>query len=205
MSGVAILRRMDSGATLVVAYREHRPYLALSAGLFVAGFLAGVALFLQGIDLFAALGIGSFESLIPENVTAASILANNTRAFALMVVGVLTFGLLTVFGLVFNGLVIGYVAGAIAARRGIGFVLAGILPHGVLELPALFAAGAVAFRVVVRVRERIFGPRDRVMSGPEWRRTGAFVVAAWVLLLVAAVVEFYVTGALLNALFGSGG
>lgn len=188
--------------TLRLAYREHRPYLAASAGLFALAVVGGVALQVGGVDLFAALGLGSLGELFPDRITAVTILVNNTRAFALFVAGALTGGLLTLFGLGFNGLVVGFVVADVVAQRGVAFVFVGLAPHGVLELPALFAAAAVSFRVVVRLGGRVFGDRDRVMSRAEWRRTGGFVLAAWVALAVAAFVEFYVTAALLDALFG---
>lgn len=187
--------------SLRLAAREYRPYAVLAAALFGLGVVVGVAM-LGRVDLFELLGVGDASGLFPERVTAVTILVNNTRAVAVMVLGALTLGLLTALALVFNGVVVGYVAGGAAGEQGLGFVLVGLLPHGVLELPAIFVAGGVAFRIVHLTALRVAGRRDVVLGKAGWKRTGLLLVATWVALLLAAVIEFYVTGALLRALFG---
>ena len=187
--------------SLRLAGREHLPYALFSTALFLVGVVGGVAL-VGRVDLFAALGVGDASGLFPETVTAVTILVNNTRAVALMVLGALTLGLLTALALVFNGVIVGYVAGGIAAERGLAFVVVGLAPHGILELPAIFVAAGVAFRVVHATALRVIGRREYVLGRAGWKRTGQLLVTAWVALLVAAVVEFYVTGTLLQALFG---
>jgi len=191
----------DLGAGLRAGYRDHRRYLALSTAVFAVGVVAGVAVYLQGIDLLARLGLDSLRDLFPENITVFTILINNTRAFGLMVLGAITGGLLTLFALLFNGLLIGFVLGGVAADRGIAFVFVGLVPHGIFELPALFAGAAVGLRVVHLTGKRLLGRRDRVLSRREWRETGLFLVGAWTVLAFAAFVEIHVTGTLLEVLF----
>jgi len=188
-------------ASLRLAGREHLPYALFATALFLVGVVVGVAL-IGRVDLFAALGVGDASGLFPETVTAVTILVNNTRAVVLMVLGALTLGLLTALALVFNGVVVGYVAGGIAAERGLPFVVLGLAPHGILELPAIFVAAAVAFRVVHLAALRVIGRREYVLGTEGWKRTGLLLVAAWIALLAAAVVEFYVTGTLLRIVFG---
>ena len=185
-----------------LAVREHRRYLIASVALFLVGTALGVALVAGGVDLLAELELDNLRQVFPAEPTVSFILVNNTRAFIVFLLGAFTLGLLTVLGLVVNGVLLGYVGGIAASNQGIGFVVLAIAPHGILELPALFAASAVAFRVVARVGARVLGRRSTVMSGDEWRRTAGFVVAAWVVLAVAAFVEIYVTFALVEALYG---
>ena len=193
-------------SVLTVAYagwRDHRPFVAFSALVFLLGTLAGVGLDLSGVDLFGALGLDSVTDLFPETITAVTILLNNTRAFLLFVAGALTLGLLTVLALVFNGVVVGYVMSGAAAEKGFLFVVLGLVPHGVLELPALFVASGVAFRLVYVVPAYLIGRRNRVLNELDLKRTIALVGVAWVVLAVAAFVEFYVTGGILQAVFGT--
>ncbi|WP_162991448.1 stage II sporulation protein M [Halostella salina] len=187
---------------LALAAREHRRYLLFSLGVFLVGTLGGVGLVVQDVDLLAELGFSEIRGVIPGELTVLSLLANNTRAFAIMLLGALTLGLLTAFGLVVNGVLVGYVGAIAGGQQGLGFVLLAIAPHGVLELPALFVASAVAFRVVARTALRVAGRRDSVQTRAEWRRTLGFVAAAWIALAVAAVIEIHVTFPLVEALYG---
>lgn len=190
-------------ADLLVAWAEHRRYVGFSAVLFLLGIPVGVLLSLEGFDLAAALGLEGIEELFGEDVelTVRFLLTNNTQVFVLMVAGALTAGLLTVFALAFNGFVVGYVVTPIAADEGVLFVFVGLAPHGVPELFAFFVAGGVGFRLVVCVVERVRGTREVVLGRDGWRRVAILLVAAWLLLAVAAVIEAHVTAALLDLLF----
>lgn len=187
---------------LRLAWEEHRRYVGFSALLFLVGMPVGVLLSLQGFDLAAALGLDDIEELFPEDaeLTATFILTNNTRVFLLLVVGAVTAGLLTFFTLALNGFIVGYVITPIVAEEGIAFVLLGLLPHGVPELLAFFVAGGVAFRTVVGVFEKLRGNRDVIYGREGWRQVGVFLAVAWVILAVAAVIEAYVTVAILETL-----
>jgi len=186
---------------LALAAREHRRYLRFSVALFLLGTVGGVALVAEGVDLFARLGFEGPSGVFPAEPTVPFLLANNTRAFAVFLLGALTLGLVTVLGLVVNGVLLGYVGAVAGSQQGVGFVVLAIAPHGVLELPALFAASAVAFRVVARTALRVAGRRETVQTRAEWRRTLGFVAVAWIALAVAAVVEIHVTFRLVEALY----
>lgn len=183
------------------AVAEHRTYVLFSAGLFLLGAVIGAAM-VGRVDLWAVLGVEDARQLFPENVTAVTILLNNTRAAVVLVLGALSLGVVTALVLLFNGILVGYVAGLAAAERGVGVVLLAILPHGVIELPAIFVAGAVAFRVVHVTALRVIGRREAVLGMDGWRRAGILLGTAWLALVVAAIVEFYVTKPLVDAVAG---
>ncbi|WP_249361542.1 stage II sporulation protein M [Haloterrigena sp. H1] len=132
---------------------------------------------------------------------AQFLLVNNSRAFLLSILGVLTLGLLTAWAMVFNGIIVGNVGAFIAGSVGVGYILVGLLPHGIFELPALFIAAGVGFRLLYRVGQRIRGSRSSIITKRYLYRTGLLVLAGWLLLVVAAVVEAFVTPALLETLF----
>ncbi len=84
-----------------------------------------------------------------EMMSAASafIITNNIRACITATAGGILFGLGTLFTLVYNGFLLG-VIGSMFLSRGAEYELyfwAGILPHGVLELPAICIAGGAGF------------------------------------------------------------
>jgi len=185
---------------LTRAFREHWRYFLLAAGLFIAGMVIG-ALLVERIDLFAMIGIGEFEEVLPEQITTALILINNTLVMLVTLLGVFTLGLLTTVVIVFNGIVVGYVVTPIARDVGVDFVLVGLLPHGVLELPAFFMTAAVAFRLLHLFILRVLDRRDRLLDEGGLYRIGLYLATAWVLLAIAAIIEVHVTLWLLETLY----
>lgn len=179
---------------------EHWPYVKLATAIFVLGILVGVLL-VDRIDLFALLGFDELDEVIPEELTTFTILLNNSIVFLLAVVGVLSFGALTAIILLFNGLLVGYVATPVAAELGFGFLIVGLAPHGVLELPAFFVAGAVAFRLLHRFLLRIRDRRERILDPGEGRRIALVLGVSWLALALAAVIEVHLTVWLLETFY----
>lgn len=75
------------------------------------------------------------------------IFARNLAVYALLVAGIISGGLTTVFTLAFNGFLIGSMFGVastvdIPIKAGVWL----LAPHGVLELPLLFLAGAIGLQ-----------------------------------------------------------
>lgn len=188
---------------LRIALAEHRWHVGAATGLFGLGVLGGVGLHLAGVNLLEVLGLSSPEELLPEDVelTTWFIFRNNARVLLLLVGGALTLGLLTVLGLVFNGVVIGWVVAVAAGEAGLGLTLALLVPHGVLELPAFWIAAGVAFRLLTRPVSYLLGRYDHVYTRAEAGRAALLVVVALLAVLLAAAIEVHVTPAIAEALF----
>jgi uncharacterized membrane protein SpoIIM required for sporulation len=78
---------------------------------------------------------------------SGGIFTNNARVALAAFAGGLTGGLLTLFSLVFNGLILGLVGGLVI-KSGQGEVIWRLLvPHGVLELSLIIASGAAGLRL----------------------------------------------------------
>lgn len=204
------------------AAREFAPAMALSTGVFLLGTLVGVGMAFADVNLFTLLGVQDLGDLLPDIgelnqfEVLALIFLNNTRVFTMFVVGAITAGLLPALGVGFNGLLLGYVAVVTAGQQGVLFIVVGLGPHGIIEIPALILGGAVAFRLFGRTVWRVIGPaldgrdlpdflppvRPGVMTRDEWYRTGLVVLTGYLALAVAALVETFVTSTLLSALFG---
>ncbi|QLK24462.1 stage II sporulation protein M [Natrinema zhouii] len=205
--------RSDGGypprAALADAWDEHSRYVGFATGLFAFGILVGIALMVAGYNLLEIIEELVGEPLFPDiggqsrTELARFLLVNNTRAFLLSILGVLTLGLLTVWAMVFNGIIVGNLGAVVASNVGIGYILVGLLPHGVFELPALFIAAGVGFRLLYRVGQRLRGSRNAILTRRYLYRTGLLVLVGWLLLVVAAIIEAFVTPALLEALFAA--
>lgn len=75
------------------------------------------------------------------SLMSAEIMTNNIRVAMLAFAGGITFGLLTIYLLVYNGVIIGALA-ALFWNSGNSYIFwAYIVPHGIIELLAIFIAG----------------------------------------------------------------
>lgn len=182
--------------------QEFGIYLAVSAGVFLLGIAAGYAVLLSGDpvaeQLIEAVKNGVFADIVGDApaVVAAKIFLNNLQACILLFLGGATFGLLTFFILLSNGLIIGVFVGEIAERLGPFGLAVGLIPHGIFELPALFIAAALGFSLARSLLGDLSGAGDAAAEAT--RLGGLFLRAVVPLLLVAAVVEAFITPALLQ-------
>lgn len=135
----------------------------------------------------------------------AFIFANNLMVSMLMVYAGAFFGILPLFALLSNGLLVGYLAQASNSKGELGTFLLGILPHGVIEIPAVILACSYGIKFGVTAAKGILFfpiPSKRTINGAKLLRLLkvslplALLMAG--LLLTAALIESMVTYALLN-------
>jgi uncharacterized membrane protein SpoIIM required for sporulation len=136
--------------------RACAPFILLAAGLFlIPALLVGVLLYLQPHSAIWLLPEGTqplvtsierqelwIDIPLHERPYASSfIMTNNIQVSFFAFGGGITAGLLTLFVLINNGLLIGGLTG-LTARYGIGFDLwTFVIGHGVIELTTIFIAG----------------------------------------------------------------
>ena len=134
-------------------------------------------------------------------IDAPSLFLNNTRAVAfIFLVGLFSFGVL---GILFYMVNIGLIGGLFAAFQLLGMkpwpmFLAGVVPHGIFEIPALMIGSAA----VLYMGASIVTPQLGKSMGEvilelfaDWAKIFLGVVVP--LLAIAAVIEAYITPGLL--------
>ncbi len=190
-------------AILFRAYlRELRPFLIASVLIFAVGAALGVAVAsrVPGLsDQFSESIAGflkSFRDLPKPQLAAAIFLNNSVKTFAAILLG-LGFGILPAFFLVVNGAVLGVVFYLSSHSRGVWPSLLGILPHGVVELAAVFLGTAIGLLLGDRVFKRL--TRKSAAKIELGRALRFFAVVILPMLLVAALIEAFVTTALMRA------
>jgi stage II sporulation protein M len=76
------------------------------------------------------------------------IFTNNLRAVTVMLITGMFFGLVPFFSLAFNGFIVGVFLGLIFYQgHSLMYFIAGVAPHGILEIPAIIIAGAYGIKV----------------------------------------------------------
>jgi uncharacterized membrane protein SpoIIM required for sporulation len=190
------------------AIRDNWAYLALSTGIFILGGLIGwwfawdnpqfIGLLLPPTSANALLRkvrddgelwMGSILSGT-DPTDAAGLMINNISVAFQATAGGMLFGIGTVFILFFNGLLIGSVA-ALVGQNNLAYPFwAFVFPHGSLELPAIFVAGAAGLLIG---RALLFpAPYRRVDALKQYGlQAGKLTFAVIPMLIIAGVIEAF--------------
>jgi len=175
-----------------------------------------VAIFLFGIGLISGLMTPGSDTVLPAEDTAAltelvdllstlpnwaifiAILIKNITALSISFILSPVFCLVPVIALALNGWLIGLVSATVIQEESLGYLLTGLLPHGIFELPALIMGEAVALSFGTAIVLAIFRKEKRALLLPNLRQNLRYLIIALALLLPAALIETYLTPVLLN-------
>jgi stage II sporulation protein M len=120
------------------------------------GYASGNAHPKEAVLLFDKL-FESFSSLKNINIIAMFlfIFVNNAvKSFAVLFLGTF-FGVVPVFFVAINGTLIGIMSSVVTAKHGAGFLFAGTIPHGILEIPAFLIAASYGVQLGKRYYRKL--------------------------------------------------
>ncbi len=142
--------------------------------------------------------VGSLGELHPA-VLFIIILLNNLRSLVLsfFLSPLLLLGPLLTLGL--NGLIIGNISSLVVEQQSLGFLVIGLLPHGIFEIPSLIIAEAAALSFGFVVIRSIFNRDLRPQVFPSFIANLKYLAIALALLVPAALIETFVTPVLLDS------
>jgi stage II sporulation protein M len=172
--------------------------ILLAILLFSGSALIGTGLILYNPDLGdtfmgvlqESLNIEEMLNNPPETI-ALKLFLNNLQACIILFLGGVTFGLLTAFVLMINGLIVGAVIQISIELQGVLFVIAALFPHGIVELPALFISGALGFMLASALKREWEGEGDAALEA--MRYAALFAKTVLPLLVIAAITEAFIT------------
>lgn len=128
------------------------------------------------------------------------ILMNNVLVSVFMVYSGVMLGIIPLYSLLSNGLIMGYLAHQNVPETGWGPFILAILPHGIIELPAFILACAFGIRfgaVMMKSFFFLFSPARRAANNAAFVRllkvSVPLVILVALLLMAAAVVESMIT------------
>jgi uncharacterized membrane protein SpoIIM required for sporulation len=172
--------------------------------LFLIGGLSGfIAVWSNSNNLYAVLPQSVAQSVDPSQVgtegqhsdpalMSSTIMTNNMKVAILAFVSGITFGIWTVYLLVYNGLLIGALA-AVFWQAGKSYLFwAYILPHGIIELTAIFIAGGAG----LYMGYRMFVPgqfpwRQQLLRSA--KESTQLLLGTMPLFFIAGIIEGYIT------------
>ncbi len=189
--------------------KENKTLIIISLALFLFGCFSGFYIFKvllnnnpEVVDNF----LKEFQEMFGpiEEMTSLELLftifyVNTRTSFLIMMLGAFLgfFPFVSLFG---NGTIVGLLYAKFIAEGGNYLVfLLGILPHGVIEIPAILIAASQGFRIA---KEVIFPPLDKSRTealGFNIRRGLKLFAIIIPLLIVSALIEVYISGYLFNA------
>ncbi|TCW36720.1 stage II sporulation protein M [Laceyella sacchari] len=191
----------------LAAIREESRYLGIAAVVFITSAIAGFANGEAILESMKQMGIiDQLEQVmgsISKEPTFANafiiIFLNNLLASLKMIVFGLLLGIIPFMAMLTNGMVLGVVLDAVAKSSGqhpLAIFVGKVLPHGVLELPAIILAAAIGIRLGMAGWRRFLAllvPDRREGSIQEWKgiraRLPRLILIITLLLAVAAVIE----------------
>lgn len=122
---------------------------------------------------------------------AVFIFVNNLQACILLFLGGATLGLLTLFIIASNGVIIGGIMEIAREERGLLFVAAAILPHGIFEIPSFVISASLGFVLGSSLLAEWHGTGDSAATALSHARTFFLLVVP--LVAIAAVIEAFIT------------
>ncbi len=193
------LRRLLFGAYADYA-RKIAPIFTLCCFLF--GFSLGMGYILG--DTIPASTMNDLLGTLPDTSNMSLpelfgfIAANNIVKSLIFMLGGILGGVLPLFFVIFNGFFIGYVAYSLGSIFGIGYVVAGLTPHGVLEIPAIIFSMAIGMSLGYAAMNALRG--EASITKEVKQALGLFVVRIVPMLLIASVIEVTLTPLILALL-----
>ncbi|MDD3933800.1 stage II sporulation protein M [Methanoculleus sp. UBA303] len=168
---------------------------AVSVGLGVVAVARDPAVGAEVMTLFRDQVASQLLSDSPP-VLAGKIFINNLSTCALLFLGGASFGVVTVLILTANGLLIGAVAELVRQQQGLLFIAAALVPHGIFEIPSFLIAGGLGLLLGQELIAEWHGRGDAAAGA--WSLARLFLRVVVPLLAVAAVVEAFITPAIIS-------
>jgi len=165
------------------------PVFALSLFLFIFSTFMGYSM---GEDIPASVFEGVLSN-IPDPTEATSfemfiaILSNNVLASFIFLASGIVVGVPPLLFIIVNGFFVGWISYSVASELGLGYVVSSLLPHGIIEIPAITLCAAMGvglgYQLINKLR-RIGGLQAYVQES-----LSLFVRRIVPLLIVAAIIE----------------
>jgi len=180
---------------------RYKLWVLIAVGLFVVGIVAGlvisatmpagiVGLFSEELSALEELGtiFSPFQA-----TTAIFIFLKNVSALLFSFIFSPILCLLPVLALVLNGSLLSFISVIVVQEESLGFILAGLLPHGIFEIPALIIGEAAALSFGAMVIIALISRKRRNRLLPNLKQNLRYLLLAFALLVPAAIIETFVT------------
>ncbi|MDW7732645.1 MAG: stage II sporulation protein M [Methanolobus sp.] len=176
---------------------ELKPYIIASTSLFVLSMIVGYIAY-GLIPEYSADSLSGLEELAEmlQNLSAFEIMLfiffnNALKMLASVLLGPI-FGIVPFAFLLLNGFVLGVFVHLQIVENGALFIIAGLTPHGIIEIPMLLISSAIGLKLGYEVFKIILGKpanlKDEFIKGMQ-----LFLYVLLPLIFIAALIETFIT------------
>ncbi len=181
---------------------NNKKWIFIAIFLFGIGLVFGLTTPTSGINFFTE-DIAALQEvssiLVPFSpLTVILILVKNISVLLLSFALSPIFCLMPILALIFNGWLLAFISVVVSQEKSLGFVLTGLLPHGIFELPAFILGEAAALSFGAMVILALFKKERRNLLLPSLKQNLRYLMVALALLVPAAIIEVYITPLLLT-------
>jgi stage II sporulation protein M len=188
---------MTNGATDKTLIMSYKKWIFIAVGLFAIGMAIGLAMptNIAGLLTEDLAAIEALASILgPFQVTTVLIIfLKNVSALLVSFLFSPLLCLVPILALTVNGWLLSFVSVIIVQEESLGLLLAGLLPHGIIELPALIIGEAAALSFGTMTIVALIAKNKRNQLLPNLKQNLRYLVIAFALLLPAAIIETYIT------------
>jgi len=139
-----------------------------------------------------------FFGLTPWELVLAIFIHNASRALLVILLGIIV-GLVPFIFLIVNGFIIGVIIYEVAILKGLGIAVAGLLPHGIIEIPAIILTITLGFQIGFETIKWLLGKESQVRA---FFKTGLKFFFKLIIpaLFLASLIEVFITLQILEGL-----
>ena len=175
---------------------SYKRWIFVAIGLFGVGIASGLVTPVSIAELFSEdlAAIRELAAILEpfQITTAIFIFLKNVSALLISFVFSPILCLVPIIALIVNGGLISFISVAVVQEESLGVLLAGLLPHGIFELPALIMGEAAALSFgALTIVALVSKKKDLLLPG--LKQNLRYLLIACALLLPAAIIETYIT------------
>ncbi len=180
-------------------YLKALALLFIISGIF--GFITAQQFSLEaGIAVEQAVEELSFiEQMGPWSIFLLIALNNSIKALFIMLLGIL-WGIIPILFIILNGYAVGIVISVAIVKTGLIPIILGILPHGILEIPAILIAAGYGVWLGEMFAKKLKN-RKIMLSIYIKNVFDKFIKVILPILITAALIETFITSWILNTFF----
>lgn len=174
-----------------------RTYLLIITGVFILSLIAGFIVSIKNPQLSETYletfqqSFGWIKTLNPAAIVLVIFLNNALKSLLALVLGVML-GIVPVLFIAGNGMILSMLASVISKQQGTAFVIAALLPHGIIEVPMILLSAGIGLRLGHIAYFSLKGAKAGIKK--EFREGMLFYIRRIVpLLFIAALIETLVT------------
>jgi stage II sporulation protein M len=174
-----------------------RKYLLIVVDIFILSLIAGLLVSVKNpelsenyLEIFKK-SFGWIKTLNPLVIMFLIFLNNALKSLAALLLGV-GLGIIPLLFIAGNGIILGMLADTISRQQGTLFVVAALLPHGIVEVPMILISASIGLRLGHKTYPSLIGLKTNIKM--ELREgIGFYIRVVLPLLFVAAMIETFVT------------